>query len=201
MKICKLFVSVMLMSMVAFWSSCSDGEDVFFYTFKDIEYSLAAGDGDGMTEYETPWEECYSIVNVSETSEAEAVANDLYKGYHEHYYFECADASLFNPTSGYVHVTLPEALTSGGQIVFDEKKGEYSLDKVEVLRSYEGKMFKIPAKPKFVLERKVMMKKLTLTYTATFQRHPAGKDHVVTGKFVRHIPIGVALMENYVPVQ
>ena len=44
------------------------------------------------------------------------------------------------------------------------------------------------------------MKKLVLTYTATFQRHPEGRDHVVTGKFVRHIPVGIALVEKYEPI-
>ena len=58
----------------------------------------------------------------------------------------------------------------------------------------------IPPKTKLVLERKVVMKKLTLTYAATFKRHPAGKDHVVAGKFIRYIPVGIALMENYQPV-
>ena len=55
MKNYKLFVSMMLISVVTFFSSCSDDEDVFYYSFKDIEYMV--GSDDGMTEYETHWEE------------------------------------------------------------------------------------------------------------------------------------------------
>ena len=198
MKICKSFLALTLLGVLTFFVSCSDAEEVHYYSFKNIEYTV--GSDDGMTEYETPWEECYILVNKSATSEVTSGPGDLYKGYHESYHFECTDASLFNPTPGYVHVPLPEALSSGGQVIFDEKEGEYCLDEVEVNRSYEGKMFDIPAKTKLVLERKIMMKKLTLTYKATFQRHPSGSDHVVTGKFVRHIPVGLALKENYQPV-
>lgn len=198
MKISKPFLTLTILSVLACFASCSDAEEVHYYTFKNIEYTI--GSDDGMAEYETPWEECYILVNKSATTEVTAGPSDLYKGYHEYYQFECTDASLFNPTPGHVHVPLPETLSSGNQVVFDEKEGEYSLDEVEVNRSYEGKMFDIPAKTKLILERKVMMKKLTLTYKATFQRHPSGSDRVVTGKFIRHIPVGIALMENYQPV-
>ena len=198
MKNYKLFVSMMLISVVTFFSSCSDDEDVFYYSFKDIEYMV--GSDDGMTEYETPWEECYILVNKSETSEVKAGPSDIYIGYRDRYKFQCSDASTFNPTPGYVHVPLPESLTSGNRVVFEEKEGEYSMEEVDTNRSKESKMYTIPPKTKLVLERKVVMKKLTLTYAATFQRHPAGKDHVVAGKFIRYIPVGIALIENYQPV-
>ena len=86
------------------------------------------------------------------------------------------------------------------QVIFEEKEGEYSMEEVDTNRSKESKMFTIPPKTKLVLERKLVMKKLTLTYKATFQRHPSGSDHVVIGKFIRHIPVGIALMENYEPI-
>ena len=45
MKIYKLFVSMMLMGIVACFSSCSDDENVYYYSFKNIEYTVSAGDG------------------------------------------------------------------------------------------------------------------------------------------------------------
>lgn len=195
MKISETTMGVILISIMTFFSSCSEDEEIFYYSFKNIEYSLSSDDG--IAEYDTPWEECYILINNSEKSEVKSGPSDIYVGYHEYYCFECADGSTFNPTPGYVHVPLPEDLTSANQIVFEEKEGEYSLDKIEVNRSYDRKMFNIPAKTKFILERKVTMKRLVLTYKATFQRHPSGKDHVVTGKFFRYVPIGIALLENH----
>ena len=61
MKIYKLFVSMMLMGIVACFSSCSDDENVYYYSFKNIEYTVSAGDG--LTSYETNWEVLQSIVN------------------------------------------------------------------------------------------------------------------------------------------
>ena len=187
-----------LISVITLFSSCSDNEGIYYYSFKNIEYTV--GDGDGMSEYETPWEECYILVNNSETSEVQAGPSDIYIGNNARYNFTCATPSAFNPTVGYVHVPLPEALTSTNQIVFEEKEGEYSMEEVDTNRSKESKMFTIPPKTKLLLERKLVMKKLTLTYKATFQRHSSGRDHIVTVKFIRHIPVGIALMENYEPV-
>ena len=99
-----------------------------------------------------------------------------------------------------MHVPLPKALSSGNQIVFDEREGEYSMLETDVFRLYESKMYDVPANTKLTVEGKLEMKKLVLTYTATFQRHPEGRDHVVTGKFVRHIPVGIALVEKYEPI-
>lgn len=197
MKFNKTILSMMLIGVVAFFSSCSDDEDVFYYSFKNITYSVGAGDG--MTTYETDWNECYILVNNAET-EVKAGPGDFYSGYHERYYFQSDDPASFNPTVGHVHVPLPNAVASGNQVLFDTKEGEYSQDEVEVPRSYESKLYEIPAKTKLTLERKVDMKKLVLTYTATFQRHPSGKDLVTTGKFVRYIPSGIALVEKYEPV-
>ena len=198
MKNFRLILSMALISVMTLFSSCSDNEGIYYYSFKNIEYTV--GDGDGMSEYETPWEECYILVNNSETSEVQAGPSDIYIGNNARYNFTCATPSAFNPTVGYVHVPLPEALTSTNQVVFEEKEGEYSMEEVDTNRSKESKMFTIPPKTKLVLERKLVMKKLTLTYKATFQRHPSGRDHIVTGKFIRHIPVGIALMENYEPV-
>ena len=75
------------------------------------------------------------------------------------------------------------------------------MDEVEGNAYKESKMYTIPPKTQLVVERKVIVKKLVLTYTATFQRHPAGRDHVVTGKFVRHTPTGIALVEKYEPIK
>ena len=197
MKNYKWFLSVMLIGVVAFFSSCSDDEDVFYYSFKNIEYSVNAGDG--MTEYETDWLERFVLVNNGNT-EVTAGPGDMYLGFHERYCFECGDPSLFNPTVGYVHVPLPQALASGNQVILDEKEGEYSMTEVDVPRVYTSDMYDVPAKTKLTIEGKIQMKKLVLTYTATFQRHPGGRDHVVTGKFIRHIPMGITLVEKYEPV-
>ena len=197
MKNYKWFLSVMLIGVVAFFSSCSDDEDVFYYSFKNIEYSVNAGDG--MTEYETDWLERFVLVNNGNT-EVTAGPGDMYLGFHERYCFECGDPSFFNPTVGYVHVPLPQALASGNQVILDEKEGEYSMTEVDVPRVYTSDMYDVPAKTKLTIEAKIQMKKMVLTYTATFQRHPGGRDHVVTGKFIRHIPMGIALVEKYEPV-
>ena len=196
MKNYKWFLSMMLISVVAFFSSCSDGDDVFYYSFKNIEYSVEVGDG--MTEYETDWLERFVLVNNGNT-EVTAGPGDMYLGFHERYCFECVDPSLFNQTVGHVHVPLPKSF-SGNQIVFDEKEGEYSMLETDVFRIYESKMYDVPANTKLTIEGKLEMKKLVLTYTATFQRHPKGQDHVVTGKFVRHIPMSISLVEKYEPV-
>lgn len=188
---------MMLIGIIAFFSSCSDDEDIFYYSFKNIEYSVNAGDG--MTQYDTQWKDNYVLINNGD-SEVKAGPGDLYSGFHEEYNFSCENPADFNPTVGHVHVPLPNGLASNNLIVFDEKEGEYSLDKVEVTRSYQSQMYTIPAKTKLTLQSKVEMKKLVLSYTATFQRHPSGRDHIVTGKFVRYIPVGIALVEKYEPV-
>ena len=199
MKIYKLFVSMMLMGIVACFSSCSDDENVYYYSFKDIEYTVSAGDG--LTSYETNWEVLQSIVNGSGDKEVQAGPGDIYQGYHEYYTFKCDNPGKFNPTVGHVHVPIPQTLVSGSQIVLDEKEGEFSMEENEVIRSYEERKFNIPAKTKLVLERKVEMTKLELTYKATFKCHPSGSDYVVTGKFLRYTPVGISLVEKYEPVK
>ena len=199
MKIYKLFVSMMLMGIVACFSSCSDDENVYYYSFKNIEYTVSAGDG--MTSYETNWEVLQSIVNGSGDKEVQAGPGDIYQGYHEYYTFKCDNPGKFNPTVGHVHVPIPQTLVSGSQIVLDEKEGEFSMEENEVIRSYEERKFNIPAKTKLVLERKVEMRKLELTYKATFKCHPSGSDYVVTGKFLRYTPVGISLVEKYEPVK
>ena len=199
MKIYKLFVSMMLMGIVACFSSCSDDENVYYYSFKNIEYTVSAGDG--LTSYETNWEVLQSIVNGSGDKEVQAGPGDIYQGYHEYYTFKCDSPGKFNPTVGHVHVPIPQTLVSGSQIVLDEKEGEFSMEENEVIRSYEERKFNIPAKTKLVLERKVEMRKLELTYKATFKCHPSGSDYVVTGKFLRYTPVGISLVEKYEPVK
>ena len=187
----------MLLGIVSVFSGCSDAEEVHYYSYRNIEYSI--GSGDGMTEYETPWEECYILVNQSEVSEVKAGPSDIYIGYRERYCFQ-SDDPLFNPTPGHVHVPLPESLTSGNQVAYDEREGEYSQEEVEVKQSKDPQIYTIPPKTKLTLERKVKMKKLVLSYKASFQRHPGGADLVVTGKFIRHIPVGISLVEKYEPI-
>ena len=199
MKIYKLFVSMMLMGIVACFSSCSDDENVYYYSFKNIEYTVSAGDG--LTSYETNWEVLQSIVNGSGDKEVQAGPGDIYQGYHEYYTFKCDNPGKFNPTVGHVHVPIPQTLVSGSQIVLDEKEGEFSMEENEVIRSYEERKFNIPAKTKLVLERKVEMRKLELTYKAPFKCHPSGSDYVVTGKFLRYTPVGISLVEKYEPVK
>ena len=198
MKNFRLIVGMALIGVMTLFSSCSDNEEVYYYSFRSIEYIVA--DGDGMTEYETPWEECYILVNNSETSEVQAGPSDVYLGNNARYNFTCEAPSAFNPTVGHVHVPLPESLSPTNQVVFEEKEGEYSMEEVEVYRPAESKMYTISPKTKLTLKRQVTMKKLVLTYRASFQRHPSGGDHIVTGKFVRYIPVGIALMEEYEPV-
>ena len=199
MKIYKLFVSMMLMGIVACFSSCSDDENVYYYSFNNIEYTVSAGDG--LTSYETNWEVLQSIVNGSGDKEVQAGPGDIYQGYHEYYTFKCDNPGKFNPTVGHVHVPIPQTLVSSSQIVLDEKEGEFSMEENEVIRSYEERKFNIPAKTKLVLERKVEMRKLELTYKATFKCHPSGSDYVVTGKFLRYTPVGISLVEKYEPVK
>jgi hypothetical protein len=190
---------MMLMGIVACFSSCSDDENVYYYSFKNIEYTVSAGDG--LTSYETNWEVLQSIVNGSGDKEVQAGPGDIYQGYHEYYTFKCDNPGKFNPTVGHVHVPIPQTLVSGSQIVLDEKEGEFSMEENEVIRSYEERKFNIPAKTKLVLERKVEMRKLELTYKATFKCHPSGSDYVVTGKFLRYTPVGISLVEKYEPVK
>ena len=158
MKNFRLILSMTLISVMTLFSSCSDNEGIYYYSFRNIEYTI--GDGDGMSEYETPWEECYILVNNSETSEVQAGPSDIYIGNNARYNFTCATPSAFNPTVGYVHVPLPEALTSNNQVVFEDKGGEYSMEEVEVYRPKESKMYTIPPKTKLTLKRQVTMKKL-----------------------------------------
>ena len=141
MKIYKLFVSMMLMGIVACFSSCSDDENVYYYSFKNIEYTVSAGDG--LTSYETNWEVLQSIVNGSGDKEVQAGPGDIYQGYHEYYTFKCDNPGKFNPTVGHVHVPIPQTLVSGSQIVLDEKEGEFSMEENEVIRSYEERKFNI----------------------------------------------------------
>ena len=199
MKICRLLFNMMLVGIVAFFSSCSDDESVYYYSFKNIEYTVGAGDG--ITSYDTNWEVLQSIVNGSADKEVQAGPGDIYQGYHEHYLFKCDEPEKFNPTVGHVHVPVPQTLVSGNQIVFDEKEGEFSMDETEVIRSYEERKFNIPAKTKLVLERKIEMRKLELSYKATFTCHPSGGDYVVTGKYVRYTPVGISLVEKYEPIK
>lgn len=199
MKIYKLFLAMALIGGMIFNSSCSDDENVYYYSFKDIEYTVGAGDG--VTSYETNWEVLQSIVNGSEEKEVQAGPGDIYQGYHEYYSFKCDNSEKFNPTVGHVHVPIPQSLVSGNQIVLDEKEGEYSMDETEVIRSYEERKFIIPTKTKLILERKIEMRKLELSYKATFKCHPSGSDYIVTGKFVRYTPVGISLVEKYEPVK
>ena len=170
MKNYKLFLSVMLMGIVTFFTSCSDDNDVFYYSFKNIEYSVEAGDG--MTEYKTDWLERFVLVNNGD-SEVTAGPGDMYQGFHERYCFECGDPSLFNPTVGHVHVPLPKALSSGNQIVFDEREGEYSMLETDVFRLYESKMYDVPANTKLTVEGKLEMKRVVETLIWDLCEHPS----------------------------
>ena len=197
MHLLRLMLKIALICMVLFSTSCSDKEEVYYYSFKDIEYSVE--EEDGMIFYETDWEVLQTIVNSSKDREVEAGPGDLYQGFHEYYYFECKNPADFNPTVGYVHLRLPQTLSLGNQIVYDDKEGEYSMDPVEVNRSYEGKVYRVPSQTKLTLERKIEMRKLVLSYKAIFQRHPSGKDFIVEGKFFRYVPENILLVEKYEP--
>ena len=59
MKISETTMGVILISIMTFFSSCSEDEEIFYYSFKNIEYSLSSDDG--IAEYDTPWEECLCV--------------------------------------------------------------------------------------------------------------------------------------------
>ena len=49
--------------------------------------------------------------------------------------------------------------------------------------------FDVPPMSKLSILRSLKIEKQVFTYTATFERHPKGKDYVVKGKFIHVKPI------------
>ena len=199
MKMKNLILKMALFCAIGVLSSCSDDEDVFYYSFKNIEYSV--GQGDAITTSETDWEVLQTIVNGSEDTDVEVEAGDIYQDHHEYYCFKCETLENFNPTVGHVHVPLPQDIVANNQLVFGEEEGEYSMDEVEVPRFYEERDYIIPARTKLTLERKVEFKEMVVSFKASFKRHPSGKDLVVEGKFVRFVPTSISIVEKYQPLK
>lgn len=194
MKFYQKLFQLMLVCTLGFFTSCSDDEEVFYYSYKDIEYSIEEGDGKYI--YETQWEKYFTIVNNSgaEMKDMKISAGGLYNDYQEYYVFN-SESETFNPTVGYVHVPIPSALSDEGTILFQEKEGEYITEKM-ITTDAGMRDFVVPPMKKLVLERKLEIETLRLTYKATFQRHPKGQDIVVTGKFIYAKPISAQVKET-----
>ena len=128
MKNLKLTFTLMLVCALGLLASCSDEEEVFYYSFKSIEYTME--EEDGIMNYETPWHVYNSVINTSETEDIKVTVGNLHKDYYEYYVFKCDDTENFNPTVGYVHVPLPIGLSPDGTVMVSGTMGEYSLEKM-----------------------------------------------------------------------
>lgn len=184
----------MLVCALGFLASCEDKEDLFFYTFKSIEYTV--GEEDGVMTHETPWEIYKTIVNKTSQDLTISTGN-VHDGYYEYYMFKCDTPEDFNPSVGHVHVPLPSGLSSDGTVSVGSTLGEYTMDKMEVRNLAAGwKEHVIPPMKQLRLWRTLEIEKQVFTYTATFERHPKGKDLVVKGKFVHAKPISTITRES-----
>ena len=197
MKNFKQTIMLMLVCALGFLASCSDEEDVFYYSFKSIEYTME--EDDGITTYYTP-EEIYKTIANYSSEELKYSPGNIYAGHEEYYQFKCATPEGFNPTPGDVHVPLPNGLTPDGTVSVGSTMGEYTMD--IMLTHAEADIweeFDVPPMKKLSILRSLKIEKREFTYTATFERHPKGKDLVVTGKFISAKPISSiaeAIMED-----
>ena len=190
MKNFKQTIMLMLVCALGFLASCSDEEDVFYYSFKSIEYTME--EEDGIMKYETPWHVYNSVVNNSSTEmeDIKVSLGNLYRDYYEYYVFKCDYPETFNPTVGYVHVPLPSGLAPDGTVLVSSTMGEYSMEKMITYDTSAGmREYSIPAQKRLILECSLEIEKQVFTYKATFQRHPRGEDLVVKGKFIHAKPI------------
>ena len=187
MKNFKQTITLMLVCALGFLASCSDDEDVFYYSFKNIEYTV--GMEDGVVTYDTEWAHFKTIINDS-SEDLKDSTGDIYAGYDEYYVFKCTTPEKFNPSVGYVHVPLPNGLNADGTVSVGNTMGEYTMDTMLIRdKTANWEEFVVPPMKKLSILRSFKIEKQVFTYTATFERHPKGKDLVVTGKFVHVKPI------------
>ena len=198
MKIFKQTITRMLVCALGFLASCSDDEDVFYYSFKSIEYTME--EEDGIMTYETP-EEIYKTISNNSSEDLKISTGNVYQGYDEYYVFKCDNQENFNPTVGYVHVPLP-GVNAGGNIVVGSDMGEYTMERVEKNNLSAGwKEHVIPPMKKLCLWRTLQIEKHVFTYKATFERHPRGEDLVVKGKFIHAKPISSMARQTLEDIQ
>lgn len=187
MKNLKQIFTLMLVCALGFLASCSDEEDVFYYSFKSIEYTVE--EEDGVTTYDIP-EGIYRTVTNNSAEELKYSIGNIYEGYNEFYLFKCATPEEFNPTPGYVHVPLPIGLSSDGTVSVGSTMGEYTMDTMMIHDETSNRQeHVVPPMKKLSISRALKIQKRVFTYTATFERHPKGKDLVVKGKFIHQIPV------------
>ena len=193
MKNFKQTITLMLVCALGFLASCSDDEDVFYYSFKSIEYTME--EEDGIMTYETP-EEIYKTITNNSSEDLKISTGNVYQGYDEYYVFKCDDQENFNPTVGYVHVPLP-GVNAEGNIVVGSDMGEYTMERVVTYNLSAGwKDRVIPPMKKLSLWRTLQIEKRVFTYKATFERHPKGEDLVVKGKFIHAKPTSAITRES-----
>lgn len=187
MKNFKQTITLMLVCALGFLASCSDEEDVFYYTFKNIEYTVEMEDG--VTTYDTP-EGIYRTVTNDSAEDLKYSIENIYEGYNEFYLFKCATPEEFNPTPRDVHVPLPNGLSPDGTVSVGSTMGEYTMD-IMMTHDETSKRqeYIIPPMKKLSISRSLKIRKHVFTYTATFERHPKGKDLVVKGKFIHEVPV------------
>ena len=193
MKNFKQTITLMLVCALGFLASCSDDADVFYYSFKNIEYTME--EEDGIMTYETS-EEIYKTITNNSSEDLKISTGNVYQGYDEYYVFKCDDQENFNPTVGYVHVPLP-GVNAEGNIVVGSDMGEYTMERVVTYNLSAGwKDRVIPPMKKLSLWRTLQIEKRVFTYKATFERHPKGEDLVVKGKFIHAKPTSAITRES-----
>lgn len=194
MKNLKQTITLMLFCALGFLASCSDDEDVFYYSFKNIEYTME--EEDGIMTYETP-EEIYRTITNNSAEELTISVGNVFQGYDEYYVFKCDTPEEFNPTVGYVHVPLPRVNAEGAIVVDNNSMGEYTMEKMVTYNLAAGwNEYVIPPMQKLCLWRTLEIEKKVFTYKATFQRHPKGEDLVVKGKFIHAKPVSAITRES-----
>ncbi|MDE6799784.1 MAG: hypothetical protein K2P62_05920 [Phocaeicola sp.] len=180
--------------LLALFTSCSNEEDVYYYKFKEIRYSIE--EGDGVQEYDTPMEIISVTRNFSTDQEIFSPQFDPYVKNHERYVFRCDSPEEFNPTVGYVHVPIPVSVDEGG-IVLSEDLKEYSMTETEDMEDIARfPSYPVPPMTKLTLSGELTIKKTTLTYQAVFVRCPSGEEHIVKGKYIRFRPFDLRVTKT-----
>ena len=200
MKIFKQTIALMLVCALGFLASCSDEEDVFYYSFKSIEYTME--EEDGIMTYDTP-EEIYKTITNNSSEDLKISTGNIFQGYDEYYVFKCDNQENFNPTVGYVHVPIPGVNYEGNIVLgVGSDMGEYTMEKMVTYNLAAGwKEHVIPPMKKLRLWRTLQIEKHVFTYKATFQRHPKGEDLVVKGKFIHEMPTSAITRESFEDIE
>ena len=77
MKNFKQTITLMLVCALGFLVSCSDEEDVFYYSFKSIEYTME--EEDGIMTYDTP-EEIYKTITNNSSEDLKITTGNIFQG-------------------------------------------------------------------------------------------------------------------------